>query len=186
MLYVSLYFPPANSPFYNDLVMTGLQELEDGIKRGNLLDTDLLLNGDFNARTGNLCDFIHSIESIPELNEFNYAVDGDVGLDRIACDSKTNKFGHELINFCKVFSCYIVNGRFGNCTGGEGFTFINQTGCSVIDYNVVSRNILDFVVNFKIQSNTESSHFPLTLSLRNTICNKQTREGKTDHTFYIY
>lgn len=81
--YVSLYFPPDNSSFYSDNVMSGLKQLEDDIIRNNLLVNKLLINGDFNTRTGNLSDFMKGTHNIQELEEFNDIVEGDICLDRV-------------------------------------------------------------------------------------------------------
>lgn len=182
VLYVSLYFPPENSPFYTGIAMSGLQQLEQLIIKNNLLDSELLLCGDFNARTSNLCDYTTCSDNIPELKEFNDIFDNDIGIERVSLDKKTNKFGHELLDFCKVFSCYIVNGRFGS--GGDGYTFINQNGCSIIDYFIVSRNIYDLITMFEIQANTESSHLPISLGVKTVPCVSKKNNSKNEDLFY--
>jgi exonuclease III len=184
ILYVSLYIPPDCSPFYNDITLTGLQQLELFLIENKLLDLELMLSGDFNARTGDLCDFTTSTNDIPELKEFNDIFDNDIGVKRVSRDTKTNKFGHELLNFCKVFSCYIVNGRVGKCTGSDGFTFINQNGCSTIDYFIVSRNIFELITSFEIQSNTESCHFPISMSVKSLQSNCKKINVRNEDLFY--
>ncbi|WAR16569.1 hypothetical protein MAR_031163, partial [Mya arenaria] len=147
-------------------VMSALQQLEYHIISNNLLDTALILCGDFNARTASLPDYTVCPDNIPELKEFSDIIDSDIGIERISCDTKSNKFGRELLEFCKVLSCYIVNGRFGRYDRGAGFTFINQNGCSVIDYYIVTKDLFDIITLFEIKSCTESSHVPLSLTLK--------------------
>lgn len=97
-----MYFPPENCPFYSDNAMSGLKQLEDVIIRNNLSGNELLVNGDFNARTGNLMKGSHNIQELEELNDI---VEGDIGLERVSKDTKINRFGRKLIELCKVFSC---------------------------------------------------------------------------------
>ena len=88
VLYVSLYFPPEASSFYANLTMSGLQQLEQLLIENNLLDLELLLSGDFNARTASLSDYTTCSDNIPELNEYNYSFENDIGVDRISQDTK--------------------------------------------------------------------------------------------------
>jgi hypothetical protein len=74
-----------------------------------------------------------------------------------------NKIGRELLAFCKTYSCYIVNGRFGIDSGD--FTFINNNGCSVIDYFIATKGLFDVVSNFEVLSNADCCHLPLCMHI---------------------
>lgn len=63
-----------------------------------------------------------------------------------------------------MFGCYIVNGHVDDHQTSGGFTFINHNGCSAVDDFIVTRQLFDIIVDFKILENTESSHFPICLS----------------------
>ena len=69
-LFVSLYAPPEQSPFYANYTCCALQAFEELYINHDFTRYHLILNGDFNARTGNLDDFIRFDENIPELNEY--------------------------------------------------------------------------------------------------------------------
>ena len=103
VLYVSLYVPPETSPFYSDLNLSAFQELEERNISNNLLDNELFVCGDLNARTASLPDYTIGAENIPELEEFIDMINSDIGIKRVSCDTKTNKFGYQLLEFCKVF-----------------------------------------------------------------------------------
>ena len=54
-------------------------------------------------------------------------------------DSTKNLFGDQLIDFCSMFNCSVVNSL---CDRGfdDGFTYISSTGSSVIDYIIMSND----------------------------------------------
>ena len=86
-------------------------------------------------------------------------------MDRVNSDVKANKFGHQLNNFCQTYDCTIVNGRFGKDANNGHFTFINQNGCSVIDYFIVSNKLISVIQDFEI-SYPDSTHMPVLLNLK--------------------
>lgn len=46
-------------------------------------------------------------------------------------------------------------------TKGIGdYIFINQNGYSIIDYYIATRSLLDYITNFEILLQPESSHLP--------------------------
>ena len=70
-----------------------------------------------------------------------------------------------MLNFCKVYSVIILNGRCGSDLNGA-FTYISAQGCSLIDYILCSPDLLPLVLDFKIENRTESKHLPVCATLK--------------------
>ena len=118
----------------------------------------VILNGDFNSRTGLLSDVIVGDEATGSESEvlgnvFDSLDQLDsLGIDmtRYSEDVMCNKNGYQLIECCKTADLKIVNGRFGSDAHRGSFTCSNANG-SVIDYVIASSSILPFVSDFKVQ-----------------------------------
>ncbi|KAJ8024120.1 hypothetical protein HOLleu_36756 [Holothuria leucospilota] len=118
-------------------------------------DALICLVGDFNARTGTICDFLDSEETsldgfdfVPLCNEVNSRDELDL-LDictlRYNQDECINNNGRKLIELCKNLDLHIVNGRIGENKG------IGARTCdakSAIDYAVASAELLPYLTNF--------------------------------------
>ena len=118
----------------------------------------VLINGDFNARIGKANDTI-----LPDKfdNEFGLEIK-EVCTKRNSQDTIINKQGENLLDMCKSLELCIANGRktgdpFGN------YTCIKWNGNSVVDYLLISKNIFDLVLTFKIGQYQPmlSDHCPL-------------------------
>ena len=133
------------------------QELLDDIEREIVnftLKGDVILQGDFNARTGSMQEFaVHDDDNqfleIPEDYEIdteNYRYSQD--------ENTTNSRGRILIDLCTALSLRILNGRVvGDLTGKK--TCFKYNGSSVVDYVILSP------VEFSI----------MLITLLSTICN---------------
>jgi hypothetical protein len=79
---------------------------------------------------------------------------------RTSEDKNRNKFGDHLMDFCKIFDLAILNGM---CHGDEDgkYTFISPTGSSVIDYVLLSHELLAHKMQLNIGDQTLSHHLPL-------------------------
>ena len=105
----------------------------------------VIINGDFNARTGTENDIISP-------DKF----DNDLGIEietfrykRNSQDVVRNKAGEDLIDMCKSLDLCIVNGRkvgdpFGN------YTCIKWNGNSTIDYLITPKSFFNQVLTFKV------------------------------------
>jgi len=111
--------------------------LESCIAELSTLNVEMIISGDLNAKTANLIYFIVCKDDVKDLQEIHELIDGDIGIERISEDKVTHKFGHELLNCCKVHSMYIAYGRIGDPSSRS--TFINKNGQSLIDYFVASK-----------------------------------------------
>ena len=84
----------------------------------------MCLSGGFNARVSEKKDYFDDIElseselilddESVQLNDFSKLELYDINKNRIFEDKATNNYGVHLLNFCKVNSLYIMNGRTCN------------------------------------------------------------------------
>ena len=99
--------------------------------------------GNFNARTGDLCDFVED----DFCNDFGG--DSTAGLstgtaahcERCNNDSQCKKYGPLLIDLCKTANVLIVNGRMTNDSSG------NPTFKNTIDYSLCCPLLFKYINN---------------------------------------
>ncbi len=92
----------------------------------------IVLGGDYNARLGQLCDYIPDIDDIPT---------------RTPIDPTKNKHGECLIDFCKDVRYAIVNGRI--TPEYDNHTSFNVHGSSVVDYVLTQQENIDAFIECK-------------------------------------
>ena len=87
--------------------------------------------------------------------------------NRIADDHYQNKFGEQLIEFCSINNCIILNGLRDSDYNG-GYTCIQHNGSSVVDYFISSIELMNSLCidKIKIEDEIFSDHLPLVMSLR--------------------
>merc|ERR1712032_1250069 len=109
----------------------------------------MVLIGDFNARTGNLADLSLSPNDDVSLDQLTHSENflncdlcidssdlqlSNIQVERNNKDSKTNDFGHRLIEICQISGLMMCNGRIeGDNKKGE-FTYVDKKGKSTVDY----------------------------------------------------
>ena len=126
-----------------------------------------MLTGDFNARTGTLPDYIYQDASFPE--HFiplppDYQSDNE--RMRASQDEVINNYGRELLDLCISSRLRIVNGRHDQDSLG-GFTCFSPRGNSVVDYSIVSPELMPSIAHFSVDALTPcSDHCPLSLDLK--------------------
>jgi len=76
-----------------------------------------------------------------------------------------------------------VNGHLGDPQNSGSFTFVNQNGCSTIDFVIVTRPIFKDVSDFTLLHNTESIHTPLLLQTK-IHAEKRSQNKPKQKTFY--
>ena len=119
----------------------------------------IILTGDFNARTGNMPDYIlNEIDNIPVLDQVvSTSVDC---VTRINNDDKTNVYGRKLLNMCINCNINIVNGRtYGDMPGQH--TCFQYNGSSVTDYTMVSSDLSKNILYFHVCNPTFLSDYAL-------------------------
>ena len=147
-----VYIPPENSNYYQSRGQDMMQMIEKDAsifsKKGHIK-----LVGDFNARTGTLTDC-----TVNDKEPNDLYVDGDMnGLCMLDSDIETRdsqdrticKRGRELIDLCTASRSRILNGRISGDTAGW-FTCHNTQGSSVVDYAIVSQDLLDKILYFEV------------------------------------
>jgi len=158
-----VYIPPIDSPYYNTV------EEPDGV---TILETcmtevcaqhtnrNILPCADFNSRTGNY-------DTATVWNAYGTRSEAIVDT-RNSQDKCIDVYGRSLLTLCTSFELSILNGC-GTISESGKFTFVSPSGRSVIDYFVVSRNILHICTGLEIKNSVLSSHTPLEMTVVSTI-----------------
>lgn len=180
-----IYIPPEGSVYYDencfDIIIQDIIELQCKY-RG-----PFIMVGDFNARTGLLDDFLDIDERVAELSGLNKedelfnsrAKMEDLGLTtgRYSLDRQVNNTGRKLIEFCRSLDLKMVNGRFGCDKGVGNFTCHKNVGESLVDYVLMSPQLMPRVNNFLVDDLDKlmsDVHSPLCVSLEfNTVNQRQ-------------
>ena len=87
-----------------------------------------------------------------------------------------NDFGKYLLNVCDEFGLCILNGLFDE-NDSANFTYISPTGCSVVDYFIVSKMVLQFPLKMNVGQRIESKHMPVELSFN---FDNQNKDSETE------
>ena len=160
----TVYISPENSSYYTNGIEPIYEQLLLDITKYSSLG-HIMVQGDFNAYTNRKQDYVpYDDSSDINLEDDHYVFDHI--LPRNNLDTKLiNNSGKLLLNLCKESSLRILNGRtIGDFTGK--FTCITYNGCSVVDYMLVSTDLLDLVGYFDVHNFTSlSNHCIISCSL---------------------
>ena len=171
-----IYIPPVGSKYSHRDPYLELQHEYDTICSNS---KHVLLFGDWNSRTYQICDFVKTDSFLSDvygnhelyrenMEIFKCFEDDSVPLSRRNDDVTVNQYGNQLIEFCKNNNIFILNGRFG--ADSSKLTCKNK---STVDY------VLSTAFNFKMISAVHvlefdslfsDAHCPIsvTLEMRNT------------------
>ena len=117
--------------------------------------------GDWNARTGNLLDFIKTKNMV---NLPLHVGEKTGGPRRLNIDQTVNAHGRKLIDLCKSTGHAIQNGRINEQS--NVFTCYRHNGQSTVDYLLSKNDQSHLIKNFEVQPRTiDSDHCALTFSL---------------------
>ena len=168
-LYVcAAYVAPKTSTHYDRAASVGifdqlLSDLADAQALG-----DVLLAGDFNARTGTGADFV-------DRGQRGQSPEGELPLptlptglrQRLSQDhGAISPFGRSLLDLCCSANMLIMNGRVAGDIAGK-LTFPHPQGGSVVDYFVASYALFQLQPSLLVRDiQPESDYWPLHLSLR--------------------
>jgi hypothetical protein len=164
-----VYIHPANSSIVTDnRLYKGIDYLDRCMSEvlNQFPECDIIISGDYNARTGSLNDYIINDDNkfIPSLEDMDYPSD-TFNLPRKSTDDVYNEYGKELMDICCTFGVHILNGRFQGDKHGA-FTCFKDNGASVVDYILCSTNLFERIIDFKVNTRCESDHFPISMTLR--------------------
>ena len=90
----------------------------------------IILAGDFNARVGQMKDYILHDKRVGDLDSSDYC--SDEPLKRASLDYTCNTRGRLLLDLCKSTSLSIANGRLGADKNTGAFTYYSKHVCSTI------------------------------------------------------
>ena len=130
-------------------------------------ESSFIICGDMNARTREMPDYVidDTQQHIPL--PVDYVLDDEIP-PRVSQDKNgSNSNGQQLLDFCKQTSLRIANGRCGTDSSVGDFTCTTSRGQSVVDYVLVSRDLLKMVETFEVgDPNILSDHSLISFSLR--------------------
>lgn len=168
-----VYIPPYGSKYAHEDPYAELQR--EILRYCN--NSELILFGDFNSRTGEKNDFqeidlfiseMHGLESIRDetLEVLDYFTKCNVALHRSNRDKQTNHYGNQMLEFCKTVDLFILNGRINDCTESSNFTCKDK---STVDYFLSTSNLLPKINKLEIlefSSLYSDVHCPIALSIQ--------------------
>ena len=183
-LYIAIcYFPPSTSVYATPRGQSPFSVLHDDIWEFSR-DGDIILLGDFNARTGNSQTAFYdtSEEMLRELDV------GELGLDRHSQDREQTEYGRYLIEMTTTHGLAILNGLEIFPTA-SGFTcFPHRHGASTVDYVMAQPNLISRIQDFTVGPRPVGvavDHALLTLSVSFEYSTSQASRGTT-HTRYTF
>ena len=153
-LYVCLcYVVPDNSSRQSVIEVNTFDRLQFfitdlSVKHGDELN--LILCGDFNARSSDCADYVTDdnilhMYMLPD----DYVVDHE--LKRYSQDKGcVNSNGRDLLSLCQQCQLRILNGRVGTDKHIGKYTFIGHQGCSLVDYVICTQNLIQNVNKFEV------------------------------------
>ena len=147
---------------YNN-TLESLSEFLSSIQSG----TNLIILGDFNARTGNLNSFTKNDDLAYQTlcNGDFYRKSHPVTKNRVSKDKIVNERGNKLLDFATEWNISILNGcTFGDVLGD--WTCHLYNGNSVVDYSLVAESLKFKTKWIQVMDFNEfSDHKPLKYSL---------------------
>ena len=162
------YIIPANSSREGLVEMDVLDRISNYIlKIAN--DTNdcfnVMICGDFNSRIGNERDYVMFDNDVNiDILPIDYGT--DTVITRYSQDNKVNANGRKLLDFCKLNTLGIANGRIGSNKGIGKYTLVGSTGHNVIDYVIATPSLLNVIRNFHVgEPNILSDHCLIDFSM---------------------
>ena len=141
---------------------------------------NLLICGDFNSRIGAEKDYV-VFDSYANIDVLPADYETDESLSRVSQDRVVNRNGRKLLEFCKLNSLRVCNGRVGMDSGVGKYTFVGSSGCSVIDYIIVNPRLLEAMSSFQVcDPNILSDHCAVEFSIVRKINKEANPEVETD------
>ena len=145
----AVYLPPLQSQRKagEDVISILEKEIHKYSTQGQIL-----LLGDFNARTGTLNDFIEkdADDFLTIQNTYNRDTDCP---KRNNTDYTINKVGREILRLCIGNRLRILNGRLTGDLDGK-YTCYQTNGASTVDYALASEDLIKTILGFQVQALT--------------------------------
>ena len=136
-------------------------DIEREITESTKVSDDIILFGDFNARSGNMEET--STCRLYDQNKYYFDISNHTEfIKKYSVDNVVNNYGKKLLSLCSNMNIFIVNGRIGR----SEWTYKNA---SVVDYCLASPSLFDNIDSFVIDTfdpMLSDVHNPLVCSLK--------------------
>ena len=175
----TIYISPENSKYYTDGIESVYERLlADTVKYSNL--GHVMVQGDFNGYTNTKPDYI-TFDDNSNIDQEDDQYVADSISPRNNLDRKLiNNSGRLLLNLCQESGLRILNGRTIGDLSGK-FTCITYNGCSVVDYMLVSNDLLNIIGDFIVHDFTSlSNHCMISCSLLTNFHVKNNNHSQLD------
>ena len=159
---LTCYIPPGNSSYLKKQDLDPFDSLSSILEKIDP-SSNIILCGDFNARSGGLEDRV-LCDNIPGVDLLEYQSLDHLLTERNCQDHTSNSHGTSLIDLCVENNLTLLNGRISGDLFGE-LSYVNYAGASVIDYFAVSQSLLRSTNFLRINDlNSYSDHKPIIAS----------------------
>ena len=128
------YIPCENSKYWHQELFDSIEE----VTQHRYANENVIILGDFNARTGLQPDFV-SLDENDSLFQ-----------NRANADKKVNNNGRRLVDLCKTCDMLIVNGRVGSDNNIGNYTCTTYNGKSTVDYAIADAKTITKIYSFDI------------------------------------
>ena len=161
-LYIGVvYFPPESSTREKKINKDHFSQLKNTTQTLN--SEQVILMGDFNARTKDLEDVLVGEKDEGDLDEVDFF--STIDTHRANQDQFINYHGRQLAEYCIATRSYIANGRTIGDLRGK-YTCHQSRGSSTVDYAIINERLKNHVQNFQVlDPNTGSDHSAIKLKL---------------------
>lgn len=142
-IYIGTYYiSPARKQCgnHNDFLANSNTEILRFKEKGQVI-----IQGDLNARRGQIIDFI----SDDKYDDTFGIENSDLQTIRNSEDTRSNKRGRDLLDFCKTNDFIIVNGRKSGDIFGK-YTSHQWNGSSVVDYTITQNTKVNNIQDFSV------------------------------------
>ena len=163
------YLCPESSTFYqNPCAIDAFDTLLADVAEIECMEGDVLLAGDFNARTGSLPDVFHP-EDPSDLGMPDVCTFPELPMHappRASTDQlRPNRFGQRLLALCQSCNLLILNGRVrGDPTGA--MTCHTPQGSSLVDYFISTPAVFDLKPSLHVhEQSPDSDHSMIVFTL---------------------
>ena len=163
VMFIAAYLPPYDSNYWKvtqhgygvEVTEKCVMDLHDVTD-----DFSQLLCGDLNTRTAS-----ENYNQVQDDCEDVLAKVCDC-FPRKSQDNHTNVFGQQLIELCNMCECLILNGLLERGFD-DSCTFVSNSGSSVVDYFLLSCDMLSSVciTSSEVENMIESDHLPVVLAI---------------------
>ena len=180
---VFAYCSPSQSSYTIRTQLDPFSEIEQ--KLANLeRNTDVIVMGDLNARTGLKLDYITHEDNQNLTLPVDYITDTVATFPRGNRDATTNQYGDSVIALCRNTPLRICNGRKLGDTQGD-FTCHKWNGQSVVDYCLASPGVYSQILFLKVGNYIPvfSDHCSLTIALKTHFFQTQNCRESLDYDF---